>query len=195
MANIYSDLTVTELEEVYSVTKANYGTINGALLDEINRRGGEAAFLAQVEREKVMKQEKVRIANEVAVLMEGQSDPEFAKSMITSTLLDQRELSDFVDLVVKRHLRHQFNSKVDKVTIFGSIVGIVLSAFLGAVITFFQVYLLGKFFYVSLIAVYVVSWLTLRLITKKDARNAAVLISAVIATILGPALTFLFLMR
>jgi hypothetical protein len=195
MANSYSNLSMDELEEVYSVTKANYGSIAGALLEEINRRGGEAAFKVLVEAEKQLKVEKARIASEVSILMKGQSDPQFAKTMIKSNLLSEQELSDFIDIVARKHVVQQFNSKVDRSTVSGSIIGLTISVVIGVVITGLQISLLGQFFYASLIIVYVASWLTLRMITKKDAGNPLVLLSAVVATIIGPALTYWLLMR
>ncbi|TCJ15751.1 hypothetical protein EPD60_07780 [Flaviaesturariibacter flavus] len=195
MSNSYSSLSTNELEEVYAVTMANYGSIAGELLEEINRRGGEAAFKAQVEKEKELKAEKARIATEVALLMKGQSDPQFPKTMITSTLLSEKELSDFIDLLAKRHVVQQNNAKVHTKTISDSVIGVVIGAILGAIITGLQIFFIGKFYYVSLVVVYLASWLTLRMITKKDAGNVVVLLSAIVSTIVGPLLAFALLIK
>jgi len=195
MTNNYSSLSTSDLEEIYSVTKANYGAIDGQLLEEINRRGGEAAFLAEVEKDRKLKKEKARIASEVALLMKGQTDPHFAKTMITSNLLSEQELSTLIDSVARRQAAHQFNTKIDTSTLLGAALGVLIGSVLGAIITFFQVYLLGSFFYISLVIVYLVSWLTLRLITRKDAGNVIVLIAAVLATIAGPVVALGFLLK
>jgi hypothetical protein len=195
MATSYSNLSTNELEDIYTVTKANYGSVSGELLEEINQRGGEAAFKALVERERQLKLEKARIASEVDLLMKGQSDSQFAKTMIASNLLSEQELSDFIDLVASKHAVQQFNSKVDSKTVSGSIIGLVISIIIGAFLTSLQISLLGRFFYGSLILVYVASWITLRMITKKDAGNPVVLLTAVLATIIGPGVTLWLFIR
>jgi hypothetical protein len=188
--NPYNNLSEKDLAEVYFTTKANYGKIDGVLLEEINSRGGERKFLEQLSQEKALDAEKTRIRKEVADLMSDQLDLSFIKKLIHSDLLRGDELSQFIDKMHHSLAVQKFNAKIDSATFVGSLIGILIGTAIGAVICIAQLVFLGKFFYASLVLVYFFSWLSIRIITKKNAANAMVLLSAIVATCLGPLLAF-----
>ncbi|OQP63703.1 hypothetical protein A4R26_17200 [Niastella populi] len=104
-------------------------------------------------------------------------------------------MSPFDDRKLSQYAVQQFNSKVDSKTVSGSVIGLLISTIIGAFLTGLQISLFGRFFYVSLILVYVASWITLRMITKKDAGNPIILLTAVLATIIGPGVTLWLFIR
>jgi hypothetical protein len=191
----YGSLSTKDLAEVYFTTKANYGKIEGDLLAEIESRGGEKSFLEQLQKAKALDAEKARIWKEVAGLMSDHSDPVFIKKLIHSDLLTESELSQCIDTVHQKLTAHKFNIKVDAKTVGASVVGILIATVIGAVVSGAQLIFSGQFFYLSLVLVYFLSWLVIRFITKKNAANIVVLLSSIVATVLGPLLAFLIMLK
>jgi hypothetical protein len=186
MSNKYSALSTMELDEVYKTTRANYGKIDGLLLDEINRRGGEEAFFQQVINENKLSQERLRIKREVCGLASADPDPEFIKKMIQSDLLGSEELDALVDRLCLELSATRKNEMVDATTWSGAAIGAMAGTVAGFLLTAFQLLYMNRFYMPSLVLIYFLSWLCTRFFTKKDARNFIVLIASVIATIAGP---------
>lgn len=101
------------------------------------------------------------------------------------------ELSQYIDSTYLTLSANKYNRSIDSKTIAGSLIGILIATLLGVIVSAIQWRFLGMFFYPSPIVIYILSRLTIYLLTKKNAANIVVLLSAVIATILGPLLFFL----
>ena len=190
--NPYDDLSIKGLGQIYNLTKSNKDKIEGALLEEINRRGGEEKFTELLRREQFLDIEKARISKEMAGIMGSQSDPEFAKKLISSELMSQDELSEYIDNVSRQLNAQKFNNAIDVATITKSLMGMLIATSIGAVIAAAQLLLLGSFIYLSLIIIFIVSLLCICLTTKKNAGNIIVFLCAIASTILGPLIAFVF---
>jgi hypothetical protein len=190
--NYYSKYNFKELADVYTTTFANYGKIDGELLEEINNRGGEITFKALLENEKILHNERQRIVDETIGLITPETDIEFVKKLISSDLISKAEVDALVESTAASTIKYQINKKITSKTIVGCIIGGGVGYLLGLGLLFLQAIYLKDVYYLSLILIYIVAYVLIRLITKQNASNIIVFISALLTTIFS-FVTFLFL--
>jgi hypothetical protein len=190
--NYYSKYNFKELADVYTTTFANYGKINDELLEEINNRGGEIKFKEQLENEKRLHKERQRIINETTELITPETDLDFVKKLISSELISKSEVDTIVESAATSTIKYQSNKAITSKTIAGCIIGGGMGYLLGLGLLILEAIFLKDVFYISLILIYVIAYFLIRLITKQNASNIIVFISALLTTILSFA-TFLFL--
>jgi hypothetical protein len=191
-SNYYHKFSAQELAEVYSTTMANYGKVEGELLQEINNRGGEIQLKQQISDAKKMAIERQRIAKEVGQLTNDAMDIGLIKKFIQSEFFSPADLEQEIDKAHYYIKQAQDNRKINAHVVAGCAVGIVAGTTLGCLLIYLQVLYFPLFIYPSLLVIYGMAYFIIRLITKRSAANLLVLISALIATILSPALLFYF---
>jgi ABC-type multidrug transport system permease subunit len=189
--NPYTDMGIKELGQVYITTKYSYGKISGDLLEEINRRGGEADFNLQLQQDKILDIEKARISNELAGLIGTDGDASLAKTLIHSELLSEQELAKYIDSVSRKLSKEKFNKTINSNTLLGGLIGMVIATFLSFVLCSIQIVYLGNIFYFSLIINFILALVCLAIITKKNAGNIIVFLAAIVAVVLGPVIAII----
>lgn len=190
--NYYSKFNTKELIEIYTNTMTNYGKVEGDLLEEINNRGGIATLEQQAEQYHRIATERTRIIREVIQLTGSGTDATFIKQLIQSDLLSQEELDSLVENTYQQQKNTIEHKQINAKTIVGCLLGFVIGSILGGLICFAQLYYWGEVYYATFVASYAVAYLPIRIITKKNATNPLVLITALIASIVGTILPLLY---
>ncbi len=183
--NYYSKFSTQELIEVYTTTIDNYGKVEGELLAEINSRGGETLLKQQIADSKKIAKERQRIAKEVQQYTNDAMDVGLIKKFIQSDIFSPAELENEIDKVYSFIRKAQHNRKIDGNVIAGCAVGIVVGAGLGSLLIYLELLFFPILLYPSFLIVYGIAYYIIRLITKRNAANLLVLLSALLATILA----------
>jgi hypothetical protein len=191
--NYYNKFSTQELIEVYTTTIDNYGKIEGELLAEVNSRGGEALLKQQITDAKVIAKERQRIAKEVQQYTNDAMDVALIKKFIQSDIFSPAELENEIDKVYGLIRKAQHNRKIDGNVIAGCAVGIVVGSGLGSLLIYLELLFFPILLYPSFLIVYGIAYYIIRLITKRNAANLLVLLSALLATILAFAIVLSFI--
>lgn len=186
--NYYSKFSTQELIEVYTTTIDNYGKVEGGLLAEINNRGGEALLKQQITDAKKIAKERQRIAKEVQQYTNEAMDVGLIKKFIQSDIFSPAELENEIDKAYGLIKKAQHNRKIDGNVIAGCAVGVAAGSLLGSLLLYTVALFFPMFFFPSLLIVYVIAYYVIYLITKRNAANLLVLLSALLATILSLAI-------
>jgi hypothetical protein len=181
--NYYHNFSTKELAETYTTTMGSYGKVEGELLAEINSRGGETWLKAEIEKDKIVFAERMRIRKEVMQLTSTESDAELIKKFIHSDILSQEALAALIENTERAYKKDIKNKQVNLTTIAGCVIGIVTGTASGGLVWFAEAKYLGEIYYVSFVFIYLLAYLIIRVITKKNAGNVLVLVSALLASI------------
>ncbi|SFD64549.1 hypothetical protein [Flavobacterium phragmitis] len=185
----YSD---KDLEDAYLTMMEYSGKASDELLLEIENRGGINLFLSSLEFNSINKKEIKRITDEVYSMSNDYSDLDFIRQFVKSDILTSEELEKLIELKFNEHQKIVKDRIINQKTIFGSLIGMTI----GIIISFFfyllVIYLLGRFIYYPIIAVYFICYQSIKLITKQSRDNTFVFISSLIGTIIT--MIFLYLL-
>jgi hypothetical protein len=129
--NIYKNFSEEELVDAYIQWIDNSGKIGKELEEVLIERGNIDEIKAKANHKKLVIKEKGRIAFEINKLVLQNKSLEEVDEKISSELLEKEELSHFV---LEKYIAFEHNKKdyeVDKVTIYKSIIGLIVASFAG----------------------------------------------------------------
>lgn len=191
--NIYKNFSEQELMIAYNELLDNSGKINPDMQEILTERAYNEKFFAMANHKKVVVKEKGRIAFEISKLVDQGKFFEEIEPTISSEILNNEELFNFI--LEKYIIFHsiQENDKVDKKTLYKSFIGLIVGTFAGISFLYLIVTFLQAFNFFFLIPTYVVCYLVIKKITRKTRDNLAVFISTFLATIFSLLVSFLFI--
>ncbi|WP_300565133.1 hypothetical protein [Flavobacterium sp.] len=183
----YSKYSDDELIDSYSTMLDYSGKANPEIIDEIEERGGLESFLKQKELKEKNRKEVGRISKEVHDACKNYVgvDLDFVKQSITSNVLSREDLDYLIERKFIEHTATITDKEINSNTIIGSIVGILIGSVLGSIFLIICIAVFNSIVYFPLIGVYIISYQTIKFITKKSRNNAVVFIASFIATILA----------
>lgn len=190
--NIYKNFSEQELLIAYNELLDNSGKINRDMQEILTERGYDEEFFAKANHKKVIVKEKGRIAFEVNKMVDKGHFFEEIEPTISSDILSDDELFNFIlekYLIFKSN--HE-NEKVDKKTLYKSFFGVFVGTFAGISFLYLIVTFLQAFNFFFLIPTYMVCYLVIKKITGKTRDNLAVFISTFLATTFSAIIGFLF---
>jgi hypothetical protein len=176
----YSD---ADLVEAYNSMMDYSNEVSAELLTEIKSRGGLDQFQQKIEKEQQLVAELARIRKEVFELTSPETDVDFVKKMIHSTLLNRTELDTHIETYFAAFEGRIRDRKIVTRTLLGSLVGIlfgsiVCGGLLALFIIFFRFYLLWFF-----IPVYALNYFIIRILTKQSRDNVVINIATLLACV------------
>jgi len=190
--NIYKNFSEEELLIAYNELLDNSGKISRDMQEVLTERGYDEEFFEKANHKKLVVKEKGRIAFEVNKMVEKEIFFEEIQPTISSDILSDEELFNFILEKYVIFKSNYDNEKVNKQTLYKSIFGLLIGTFAG--ISFLQliVTFLQAFHFIFLIPTYVVCYLVIKKITRKTRNNLAVFISTFLATAFSAIISFLF---
>ena len=190
--NIYKNFNEEELLIAYNELLDNSGKINRDMQEVLSERGYDDEFFSKANHKKLVVKEKGRIAFEISKMVDKEFFFEEIQPRITSDILNEEELFNFILEKYVIFKSNYDNEKVDKQTLYKSIFGLIVGTFAG--ISFLQLIItfLQAFHFIFLIPTYVVCYLVIKKITRKTRDNLAVFISTFLATAFSAIISFLF---
>ena len=190
----YTKYSDDELLDSWSTMIDYSGKANPDILAEIENRGGMETFLKRKESNEKNKKEIGRISKEVHDGCKNfvGADVEFIKQAITSEILSKEELDSLIERKFIEHPALLADKEINSNTIVGSITGTLIGAVLGALFLIICTAIFKRILFVLLIGVYVISYHTIKFITKKSRNNIVVFIASLIATILALGIALFF---
>lgn len=191
--NYYSSYNQQELAEIYTTTLANYGKVEGALLEEINQRGGIALLEKQIQSGKALVAEQQRIINEVRKLTNSVIEYSLVRKLIESDILDESELDLLVEKAYAGCQQDIKNRTVGARTIVGCLTGAFLGTIAGSAIWLLQIFFLEKVYYFNFVVIYFVAYFIIRVLTKQNAGNIMVLLAGLLASMLSALVPYFLL--
>ncbi|MPS74068.1 MAG: hypothetical protein E2590_13115 [Chryseobacterium sp.] len=189
--NIYKNFSEEELVDAYIQWIDNSGKISKELEGVLIERENLAEIIAKANHKKLVTKEKGRIAYEINKLVDKGIFFEDIQPMISSDILNEEELFNFILEKYVIFKSNYDNEKIDKQTLYKSFFGLIIGTFAG--ISFLQliVTFLHALHFFFLIPTYVICYLVIRKITGKTRDNLVVFISTFLATTFSAFLVFL----
>lgn len=194
MKNIYRNYNEEDLIVAYLSMIEHTGKINDEMREAINLKFNYDEFVNKAEFRTAVIKEKGRISFEIHKMIEKGENFVFIKDNISSEIIDEKELHQFIVQRFYQFSVYKENNRIDKTTIQRSLLGILVSTIIG--ILFLRAFILvtNEVSFLLFIPVYIVNYWVIRLITGKTRDNLivflAVFISVILSTIL-PLVLFL----
>src|SRR6218665_3013626 len=127
--NIYQNFSEEELLLAYNELLDNSGKINGDMQEILTESGYDEEFFAKANHKKVIVKEKGRIAFEVNKMVEKGHFFEEIEPTISSEILSDDELFNFIlEKYIIFKSNHE-NEKIDKKTLYKSFLGVFVGTF------------------------------------------------------------------
>lgn len=187
----YKNYTDKDLEEAYNTMIEYSGKASDDILSEINNRGGIEVFLSRIEFNKKNKKEIIRITNEVYSMSKDYSDLDFIKQFVKSETINPQELERLIELKFNEHQAILKNNTINRKTIFGSLIGIILGIIFSLFFYFLIIYFFQRFVLYPIVGVYITCYQSIKFTTKQTRDNIFVFISTLVATIITMLCLFL----
>lgn len=195
MKNFYRNFSEEDLIVAYLYMSEHTGKINEEMTEAINQKFDYDEFVNKANNRTLLVKEKGRISFEVYKMIEkGDSLPLIFEN-ISSQILNNQELEDFVILKFQEFSLVKKNDKIDFTTIYKSVLAIFVSSFVGFVFLWIFILLTNAFIFYLLVPVYIVNYFVIKFITGKTRHNLIVFLAVFISVILSSLLIFLILVK
>ena len=125
MKNFYKNFNEEDLIVAYLYMKEHTGEINEEMTEAINQKFNYDDFINKADNKTLLVKEKGRISFEIYNMVEKGSDLNSVFEKISSTMLNNQELEDFIILKFNAFSSAKVNVKIDRNTIFKSILGVL----------------------------------------------------------------------
>jgi hypothetical protein len=111
------------------------------------------------------------------------ADVDFIRKSITSDVLSQEELDYLIERKCLEHQATIADRVVNSNTITGSIVGVFIGSLLGSILLITCSVILERIAYFALVGVFIISYQSIKFITKQSRNNAVVFVASFVATV------------
>lgn len=193
MKNIYRNYNEEDLLIAYLHMTDHTGTINNEMREVINQKFDYNEFVTKAEQRKILIKEKGRVAFEVYHSVQKEETIYSILNNISSEMMDKEELKIFILEKFDQFSRVRENDRIDKKTIYRSLLGIVIASINGLLFLYTVLSFTSEFSFFLLIPVYILNYLVIRWITKKTRDNIIVFLAVFISVIITTVLPFILL--
>jgi len=135
--------------------------------------------------------EKGRISFEVHNMVQQGKEFNFIEDNISSDILAKKELEYLIIEKYYQFSSYKENNTIDKRTIYKSLLGILISTFIGILVLRDLVLIVNEALFLLLIPLYIVNYWVIRMITGKTRDNLVVFLAVFISVILSTVLPFI----
>jgi hypothetical protein len=181
----YSKYSDEDILEIYNSMLEYSGTADKDLMNEIENRGGlEKIKLNETDRN-IVPGEVKRINNFVLHSYKMEPDHDRIRNAISSSVLSPDELSQVIDAALLNAQAYYNDKKIDTGTIIRCLIGVAIAAVAGAWFWCFSIMITGEMMYVLIAVIYLISYLIIRLLTRKSRNNVLVFLAGFIATLIA----------
>ncbi|MCY0968625.1 hypothetical protein [Chryseobacterium wangxinyae] len=192
MKNFYRNFSEEDLIAAYLYMSEHTGKIDEEMTEAIKQKFNYDEFVSKANRRTSSIKEKGRISFEVYNMVKKGDDLFFIIESISSSVLNNQELEDFII-----HKYHQFslvieNNKIDLVTIYKSFFGVFISSLIGFLFFWIFVLTTNVFSFFLLVPIYIINYFVIRFIVGKTRDNLIVFLAVFISVIISTLLPFLF---
>ncbi|KAA2224421.1 hypothetical protein [Chryseobacterium sediminis] len=192
MKNIYRNCNEEDLHAAYLHMTDHTGKVNDELREAISQKFNYDEFVKIAEYRKILVKEKGRVAFEVHNRVQKGENINVILKNISSEMIGSSELKVFILDKFDQFSKVKENDKLDKETIYKSLLGLVIASVTGLLFLKAIIVSTGQFSFFLLIPVYIINYFVIYGITGKTRDNfvvfMAVLISVIVSTILSFAL-------
>lgn len=193
MKNIYRNYNEEDLLVAYLHMTDHTGTINNEMREVINQKFNYNEFVSKAEQRKALIKEKSRVAFEVYHSVQKGETINSVLNNISSEVMDKEDLKIFILEKFDQFSRVRDNDRIDKKTIYRSLLGIVIASINGLLFLYTILSFTSEFSFFLLIPVYILNYLVIRWITKKTKDNIIVFLAVLISVIISTVLPFILL--
>lgn len=191
MKNIYRNYNEEDLIIAYLSMVEHTGKINDEMRDAICQKFDYDEFVKKANFRTALIKEKGRVSFEVHNMVQQGKDFNFIEENISSDILSKRELEH---LVIKKYYQfssYKENNKIDKRTIYRSLLGILVSTVIGIFVLRDFILITNLASFLLLIPLYIVNYGVIKAITGKTRDNLIVFLAVFISVILSTVLSFI----
>ena len=171
---------------------AIHNTINGyseeaqeALETVIQKRGGIEKLLEEEQKNKLLQKEVNRIARETQQMGNDGIDPEFIKTITTSSILSKEQIEQVIDKKYAAVEAEIKDKKITSKTIVGSLVGAGVATIVGGTLWGLQLIYSQRIFYLFVIGLALLNYFIIKFITRQSKNNIVVVIATALSIILA----------
>ncbi|MDQ0593001.1 type IV secretory pathway VirB3-like protein [Chryseobacterium ginsenosidimutans] len=191
MKNIYKNFNEEDLIVAYLYMIEHTGKINEEMIEAINLNFNYDEFLSKANKRTLLIKEKGRISFEVYRMVEKGDDLLFIMESISSQILNDKELEEFIVHKFKGFSLIKENKTIDQITIYKSILGVFISSIIGLLFFLIFVSVTNIFSFYLLIPLYIVNYFIIKFLTGKTRSNIVVFLAVLISVIIST-VSFLF---
>jgi len=181
----YQQYSDNELLEVYSNRDGYSEEANEAINIVLESKGGLEAIRKNLLEKKVISDEINRIKKETEKLSSKETNAEFIKSLVSSSILSKEEVSEIVDSKYSEFEAHLKDTKIDSKTIVKSAVGGSIASLVGGAFWGLQLIYSNRIFIILVVGLALLCYGIVKLVVKKSKENKVVLIASLISFILS----------
>ncbi|MCW3170004.1 hypothetical protein OMO38_15880 [Chryseobacterium sp. 09-1422] len=192
MKNFYKNFNEEDLIAAYLYMKEHTGEINEEMTEAINQKFNYNDFISKADNKTLLVKEKGRISYEIYQLVVQGSDLDSVFENISSTVLNNQELENFIILKFNEFSSVKVNRNIDRDTIFKSILGVFISSVIGLLFFLTTILITGVFSFFLLVPLYIINYFLIRQITGKTRDNLIVFLAVFISVIISTLLPFVF---
>ena len=192
MKNFYKNFNEEDLIAAYLYRKEHTGEINEEMTEAINQKFNYNDFISKADNKTLLVKEKGRISYEIYQLVVQGSDLDSVFENISSTVLNNQELENFIILKFNEFSSVKVNRNIDRDTIFKSILGVFISSVIGLLFFWTIILITGVFSFFLLVPLYIINYFVIRQITGKTRDNLIVFLAVFISVIISTLLPFVF---
>jgi hypothetical protein len=192
MKNFYKNFNEEDLIAAYLFMKEHTGEINEEMTEAINQKFNYNDFISKADNKTLLVKEKGRISYEIYQLVVQGSDLDSVFENISSTVLNNQELENFIILKFNEFSSVKVNRNIDRDTIFKSILGVFISSVIGLLFFWTIILITGVFSFFLLVPLYIINYFVIRQITGKTRDNLIVFLAVFISVIISTLLPFVF---
>ncbi|UKB83068.1 hypothetical protein LF887_18940 [Chryseobacterium sp. MEBOG06] len=193
MKNIYRNYNEEDLIIAYLYMMDHTGKINDEMHDVISQKFNYNEFVKKAEYRKTLIKEKGRISFEVHNLVQKGEGIDFISENISSGIIESNELKKFIFDKFSHFSKVKENDKIDKKTVFKSLLGIVIASVIGMIFLYLVIESAGGFSFFLLIPVYIINYFVIRLTTGKTRDNLIVFLAVFISVLISTILPFIMI--
>lgn len=193
MKNIYRNYNEEDLLAAYLYMIDHTGKINDEMHEVISQKFNYDEFVKKAEFQKILIKEKGRIAFEVHNSVQKGDEINFIIGNISSEIMGSSDLKVFILDKFDQFSKVKKNDKIDKETIYKSLLGIVIASVTGFLFLKAVIVCTGLFSFFLLIPVYIINYFVIYGVTLKTRGNLIVFLAILISVIISTVFSFILL--
>ena len=181
----YQQYSDNELLEVYSNRDGYSKDANEAIDIVLESKGGLDAIKKNLLEKKVISDEINRIKRETEKLCSKETNAEFIKSLVSSSILPKEKVSEIVDSKYSEFEAHLKDTKIDSKTIVKAAVGGTIASLVGGAFWGLQLIYSNRIFIILVVGLALLCYGIVKLVVKKSKENKVVVIASLISFMLA----------
>ncbi|WP_426279107.1 hypothetical protein ACN9MN_07720 [Chryseobacterium sp. S-02] len=177
MRNIYRNYNEEDLIVAYLSMVEHTGKVNDEMREAISQKFDYDEFVKKANFRTALIKEKGRISFEVHNMVQQGKEFNFIEDNISSDTLAKKELKYLIIEKYYQFSSYKENNTIDKRTIYKSLLGILISTFIGILVLRDLVLIVNEALFLLLIPLYIVNYWVIRMITGKTRDNLIVFLA------------------